>query len=168
MENSVCTISWKLVENWLRNWRKSFTTVNVNPTMANLLLIFLSNQYFKRQIKELKTTLAVISTSKVNTYGQLDIEPMLFQCWSRVCEAGPALKQLWFNLSCIVLIFALMSRYINPLGPHDALKHHFTSLKTDLIFIQIRNFEWKFSRNWFTNKWQKSRIAACSGWRWQW
>ena len=23
---------------------------------------------------------------------------------------------------------------LNPLSPHDALKHHFTSLKTDLIF----------------------------------
>ena len=25
----------------------------------------------------------------------------------------------------------------NPLGPHDALKHHFKSLKTDLIFLQL-------------------------------
>ena len=25
---------------------------------------------------------------------------------------------------------------LNPLSPHDALKHHFTSLKTDLIFLQ--------------------------------
>ena len=25
----------------------------------------------------------------------------------------------------------------NPLGPHDALKHHFTSLKTYLIFLQL-------------------------------
>ena len=24
---------------------------------------------------------------------------------------------------------------INPLSPHDALKHDFTSLKTDLIFL---------------------------------
>ena len=28
----------------------------------------------------------------------------------------------------------------NPLNPHDALKHHFTSLKTDLIFLQLRVF----------------------------
>ena len=26
---------------------------------------------------------------------------------------------------------------LNPLSPHDALKHHFTSLKTDLIFLQL-------------------------------
>ena len=26
----------------------------------------------------------------------------------------------------------------NPLSPYDALKHHFTSLKTDLIFLQQR------------------------------
>ena len=28
-------------------------------------------------------------------------------------------------------------KYINPLGPHDALKHHFTSLKTQLISLQL-------------------------------
>ena len=28
--------------------------------------------------------------------------------------------------------------YLNPLGIHDVLKHHFTSLKTDLIFLQQR------------------------------
>ena len=33
---------------------------------------------------------------------------------------------------------------INPLSPHDALKHHFTSLKTDLIFLQPRVLERKF------------------------
>ena len=32
----------------------------------------------------------------------------------------------------------------NPLNPHDALKHHFTSLKTDLIFPQQRVLERKF------------------------
>ena len=32
----------------------------------------------------------------------------------------------------------------NPLSPHDALKHHITSLKTDLIFLQIRVLEGKF------------------------
>ena len=30
-----------------------------------------------------------------------------------------------------------MIYYFNPLSPHDALKHHFTSLKTDLIFLQL-------------------------------
>ena len=47
---------------------------------------------------------------------------------------------------------------INPLSPHDALKHHFTSLKTDLIFPQPRVLERKFPRNWFTNTWQFSWI----------
>ena len=26
---------------------------------------------------------------------------------------------------------------VNPLSPHDALKHHLTSLKADLIFLQL-------------------------------
>ena len=28
---------------------------------------------------------------------------------------------------------------INPLSPHDALEHHFTSLKSALIFLQLGN-----------------------------
>ena len=47
---------------------------------------------------------------------------------------------------------------INPLSPHDALKHHFTSLKTDLIFLQQRVLERKFPWNWFTNTWWFSSI----------
>ena len=35
-------------------------------------------------------------------------------------------------------------KLINPLSPHDALKHHFTSLKTDLIFLQPRVLKRKF------------------------
>ena len=39
----------------------------------------------------------------------------------------------------------------NPSSPYDALKHHFTSLKTYLIFSQIRvlegQFRWNFSKN---------------------
>ena len=33
----------------------------------------------------------------------------------------------------------------NPLSPHDALKHHFTSPKTDLIFLPPRVLERKFN-----------------------
>ena len=47
----------------------------------------------------------------------------------------------------------IFSLFINPLSPHDALKHHFTSLKTDLIFLQPRVLERKFPWNWFTNTW---------------
>ena len=34
---------------------------------------------------------------------------------------------------------------LNPLSPHDALKHHFTSLKTVLIFLQLGGFRTKIS-----------------------
>ena len=37
-----------------------------------------------------------------------------------------------------------ISSSINPFSPHDALKHHFTSLKTYLIFSQLRVLEDKF------------------------
>ena len=43
------------------------------------------------------------------------------------------------------------SYLFNPLSPRDALKHHFTSLKTDLISLQLGVLERKFPLNWFTN-----------------
>ena len=46
----------------------------------------------------------------------------------------------------------------NPLNPHDALKHYFTSLKTDFIFQQLRGLEGKFPWNRLTNSWQFSLI----------
>ena len=52
------------------------------------------------------------------------------------------------NISANLSIFYI---FVNPLSPHDALKHHFTSLKTDLIFLQLGVLKWKFSWNWFTN-----------------
>ena len=39
---------------------------------------------------------------------------------------------------------------INLLSPHDVLKHHFTSMKTDLIFLQLVVLERKFT---ITNTW---------------
>ena len=41
----------------------------------------------------------------------------------------------------IIIIVSDMGHYLTPLSPHDALKHHFTSLKTDLIFLQPRVLE---------------------------
>ena len=39
----------------------------------------------------------------------------------------------------------------NPLNPQDALKHNFTSLKTDLIFLQLGFLKWIFPWNCFNN-----------------
>ena len=36
-------------------------------------------------------------------------------------------------------------------SPHDALKHQFKSLKTDLIFLKLGVLERKFLWNWLTN-----------------
>ena len=51
-----------------------------------------------------------------------------------------------------------MSWVFTPLSHHDALKHHFTSLKTHLISLQLGVLERKFPCNWFTNTWQFSLI----------
>ena len=76
---------------------------------------------------------------------------------------------------------------LNPLSPHDALKHHFTSLKTDLIFPQLRVFKLNFiesglpihdnflyffthikSSSSTTSRELRQQFAACSWWRWEW
>ena len=69
---------------------------------------------------------------------------------------------------------------INLLSPHDALKHHFTSLKTD-NFPTTKGFRMNISMKldiYFLNNIKSSssttsrelrqQFAACSGWRWQW
>ena len=42
---------------------------------------------------------------------------------------------LYQYLQCVTSSEATV-HVINPLSPHVALKHHFTSLETDLIFLQ--------------------------------
>ena len=39
--------------------------------------------------------------------------------------------------------FQLQVIQLNSLSPHDALKHHFTSLKAGFIFLQTRGFRMK-------------------------
>ena len=41
-------------------------------------------------------------------------------------------------------VFRDVKLCFDPLSPHDALKHHFTSLKTDLISLQLTVLEEKF------------------------
>ena len=48
--------------------------------------------------------------------------------------------------------------WFDPSSPHDALKHHFTFLKSDLLFLWLRVLEWKLRWNLLTNTWQFSLI----------
>ena len=43
----------------------------------------------------------------------------------------------WYYLSILYLVWIYV---FSPLSPHDALKYHFTSLKTEIIFLQLRVF----------------------------
>ena len=38
-----------------------------------------------------------------------DIDPMLFQWWSTVCDAGLALKQHWVNVSCLLNLIIILT-----------------------------------------------------------
>ena len=44
MENGVCKISWKLIENWRSNRRNSSTTVNVNPGIDVYIYVYYKYQ----------------------------------------------------------------------------------------------------------------------------
>ena len=69
------------------------------------------------------------------------------------------LNQLFLlHLNTYMLRVYVHYTWFNPLSPHDALKHHFTSLKTNLIFLQIRVLERKLPWNCFANTWQFSLI----------
>ena len=50
------------------------------------------------------------------------------------------------ELAVVTISDSLYTRCSNPLSlsPHDALKHHFISLKTDLIILHSRVLERKF------------------------
>ena len=50
--------------------------------------------------KELTKTFMMISNLK-NPLPIKHSNLMLFQCWATVCDAGPTLKQHWFNVSCL-------------------------------------------------------------------
>ena len=70
--------------------------------------------------------------------------------------------------------------FFNPLSPLDASKHHFTSLRTDLIFLQLRVLEFHEtglrihgifffppikSSSSTTSRELRQQFAACSGGR---
>ena len=68
----------------------------------------------------------------------------------------PSFAEVRVPLPDCVLEPRLIKHLLVNLSPHDALKHHFTSLKTDLIFLQLTVLEGIFPWNSFTNTWQFS------------
>ena len=65
-------------------------------------------------------------------------DPMSHQSRHRALDA-----KFWFIYSW--QFRNVCSKWITPLNPHDALKHHFTSLKTDFIWSKPRVLVRKFS-----------------------
>ena len=57
-------------------------------------------------------------------------------------------NSIWHSLEWQIGSFSCeATNCINSFNPHDALKHHFTSLKTNLIFLQQRVLERKSHEN---------------------
>ena len=51
------------------------------------------------------------------------------------------------------MVYTKIILFFNPLSPHDALKHHFTSLETDLILPTTEGFRTKITMKLITNSW---------------
>ena len=85
------------------------------------------------------------------------------------------------------VLLLIMKCVLNPLSPHDALKHHLTSLKTDLVFYNQGFYNENFhetglpihgnfliflnhikSSSFTTSRELRQQFTACSGWRWRW
>ena len=65
--------------------------------------------------------------------------------------------KIYKQIHCIrVSYMYIINDKINPLSTHDPIKHHFISLKTHLILLQLRVLERKFRWNWFTSTWRFS------------
>ena len=67
-------------------------------------------------------------------------------------------KSICYLNNLINLHVTLITFCFNPLSPHDALKHHLTSLKKNSIFLKQMALERKFPWNWFTNTCQFSLL----------
>ena len=59
-----------------------------------------------------------------------------------------SISVLWTSVHSVITGAFIIQRkrrtFVDPLSPHDTTKHHFTSLKTDFIFLQLRVLEQTF------------------------
>ena len=83
---------------------------------------------------------------------RVKVETSVSTIISRGVATRCAVRHMWGGVLLRTLMSTVQSSRVfiaciwpfNPLSPHDALKHHFASLKTDLIFPQQRVLERKF------------------------
>ena len=151
-------------------------------TRTNWIVIF-SKQNLKRKRKRI-IYIRITSGFKRNAIFLHEV--------AAVCGFSPrhsyilqtSYRYLWISSTTAP---ALSCTNVNPLNPHAALKHHFASLKNDLISWNQVVLAQKFSCDCFENNSIffhlsptsshlhplqvencDSNFAACSWWRWQW
>ena len=147
-----------------------------------------------RHYSECEYTLKSVIFSPTETcYTEL-LGPELCSCLSSLiyaffcCSRKVKLQKNVMSLGFFVPIYqSLLGEVtvifsINPLSLHDAIKHHFTSLKTDIIFLQTKVSEQNFHGTWLpmhgtflyffthiksssstTSRELRQQFAACSG-----
>ena len=146
LENSPCKISSKSVENWLRISEKQAIQVNLTAGIDNNT----HHWYFPIWI-------LLSKIQKLSKYLLLNIQlkkwPKFTPKYLWVMPETTAWSESPFLKILDPPLYAAKSLLLNPLSPHDALKNHFTSLKTYLIFLQQRVSKDKFPWNCSTNTW---------------
>ena len=114
-------------------------------------------EYPGRRSKDVSTVQIGGSASMSTSQHSWDVEPMLDQCWSTVCDAGPTLTRHWFNASwrswrfnfagnlrasnvsgcqCHLIYFTIVRRFSRP-----SLAYTWTKLSSSFIYCQGWYFE---------------------------
>ena len=109
-------------------------------------------RWYTIELCQLSTTFSRVTFSTTNThlhFGQSRClrAPVLTNFAQGRCEHHTCIGLVLFshvNFRTTSANTLTSTLTLNPFNPHDASKHHLTSLKTDLIFLQLRVLELKF------------------------
>ena len=121
----------------------------------NLLLVTCFYCIFRHLKLELLTQFPASNDEKylvAAIFSHRDYHLTLAQCWFDAGSVSQTVAQHQTIIGPTPGVWT--GNVFNPLSPYDALKHHFTSLESDLIFLQLGGFRMKLQWNWFTNTWQ--------------
>ena len=138
MENSVFKILWKLVENWLRNPRNSFTTVNVNPTIVAEFTIYWHHYYNHITIRAWFTT-----TFRLHIRNHINQQCMIYHHID-IIEITSAISE-WFTT--ILISWKSHQPSVNDASPHWYHRNHISHQwiiyhHIDIIEITSAISEW--------------------------
>ena len=78
--------------------RATTPAYSITPTRLNILVFYSE-----------VTSAALLKALTLHQSKSRDIDPILAQCWSNVCDVGPPLNQHWVNVSRLLAMVAWVS-----------------------------------------------------------